>query len=129
MTRMIQIRTIKRTIQIQPHWAGKGIAIHKPIAINPENGEVSFKSIQGYWRLTHIPTGMTIGCCMGSLDRAKSFAKAWDAEFAALKSGETLAPDRLQAWVQVMEEMKTEPPRTPRASRVRRAAAIAQEVA
>lgn len=115
----------ERVIQIKPHWAGKGIAIHKPIIIDPEDGDVSFKQIQGYWRLTHIATGLSMGCCMGSLDRAKSFAKAWDDEFAALKPGETMAPDRLQAWGKVMEEMKTEPPRKPSAPRGRRGAVIA----
>ena len=70
-----------------------------------------------------------MGCCMGSLDRAKSFAKAWDAEFTALKPGETMAPDRLQAWGKVMEEMKTEPPRKPSVRRVRRGAVIAAGVA
>ena len=113
-----------RTIQVKPHWAGQGIAIHKPISVDPEDGEVRFQQIQGYWRLTHIPTGMSLGCCMGSLDRAKGFAKAWDAEFAALRPGQTMAPDRLQAWGKVMEEMKTEPPRKPSAPRVRRGAVI-----
>ena len=116
MTRTISIQMMtrahgERTIQVKPHWAGKGIAIHKPINIDPDNGEVSFRQIQGYWRLTHIPTGLSMGAYMGSLDRAKGFAKAWDAEFAALKPGEAMAPDRLEAWGKVMEEMKTEPPR------------------
>lgn len=115
----------ERVIQIKPHWAGKGIAIHKPITIDPKDGEVSFKQTQGYWRLTHIATGLSMGCCMGSLDRAKSFAKAWDDEFAALKPGETMAPDRLQAWGKVIEEMKTEPPRKPSAPRGRRGRVIA----
>lgn len=134
MSRTISIRLMtrawgERTIQIKPHWAGKGIAIHKPISIDPDDGEVSFQQIQGYWRLTHIPTGMSLGSCMGSLDRAKGFAKAWDAEFAALKAGDAMAPDRLQAWGQVVEEMKTEPPRAPRAPRVRRGAVIEAGVA
>lgn len=115
---MITIQLAHRTVRVTPHWAGKGIAIHKPIHIN-KNGQVSFQQIQGYWKLTHIPTGMSLGCCMGSLDRAKTFAKAWDAEFAALRPGEAMAPDRLQAWCKVVEEMKTEPPR------VRRGAVIA----
>ena len=119
----------ERTIQIKPHWAGEGIAIHKPIHVDPEDGEVGFQQIQGYWRLTHIPTGMSLGSCMGSLDRAKGFAKVWDAGFAALKPGETMAPDRLQAWGKVMVEMAMEPPRKPSASRVRRGAVIAAEVA
>lgn len=134
MTRTIPIRMMtrahgERTIQIKPHWAGKGIAIHKPIHIDPDDGEVSFQQIQGYWRLTHIPTGMSLGSCMGSLDRAKGFARQWDAEFAALQPGQAMAPDRLQAWGKVMEEMKTEPPRKPSAPRVRRGAVIERGVA
>ena len=134
MTRTIPIRLMtrahgERTIQIKPHWAGKGIAIHKPIRVDPEDGEIGLQQIQGYWRLTHIATGLSIGCCMGSLDRAKSFAKVWDAEFAALKPGETMALDRLQVWGKVMEEMKTVPPRKPSAPRVRPGAVIAAGVA
>lgn len=134
MTRTIPIRLMtrdhgERVIEIKPHWAGKGIAIHKPLHVDPDNGEVSFRQVQGYWRLTHIATGLSMGCCMGSLDRAKGFAKAWDAEFAALQSGEAMAPDRLEAWSQVVAEMKTEPPRAPRAPRVRRGAVIEAGVA
>lgn len=115
---MITIQLARRTVQIKPHWAGKGIAIHKSIHVD-KDGQVSFRPIQGYWLLTHIPTGMSLGCCMGSLDRAKGCAKAWDAEFAALRPGEAMAPDRLQAWGRVLAEMGTEPPR------VRRGAVIA----
>jgi len=129
MTRTIPIRMMtrdhgERVINIKPHWAGKGIAIHKPLHVDPDNGEVSFGQVQGYWRLTHIATGLSMGCCMGSLDRAVGFAKAWDAEFAGLQSGEAMAPDRLEAWSQVVAEMKTEPPRKPSVPRVRRGAVI-----
>jgi hypothetical protein len=129
MTRTISIRLMarasgERTIQIKPHWCGEGIAIHKPLHADPENGEVSFDPARGHWRLTHIPTGMLIGSCMGSLDRAKKFAKAWDAEFAALQPGQTMAPDRREAWRKVVEEMMTEPPRAPRAPRARRGWAV-----
>ena len=106
----------ERVFRIRPHWAGQGIAIHKPLRIDPDNGEVSFQRIHGYWRLTHIPTALALGSCMGNLERAKSFARAWDAEFAALLSGQAMAPDRLEAWRKVVEEMKTEPPRAARAA-------------
>jgi hypothetical protein len=102
-----------RTVQIKPHWAGQGIAIHKPVSVN-DDGEPMFRQVQGYWRLTHIATGLAMGACMGSLDRAKGFAKAWDAEFAALQPGQALAPDRLEAWKQVVTEMRMEPPRRSR---------------
>lgn len=124
MKRMIPIRLANRMVQVTPHWAGDGIAIHKPLSTVSDDGEVRFQRIQGCWRLTHIPTGLSLGCCMGSLKRAKDFAQPWDAEFAALQPGEAMAPDRLQAWGKVMEEMKTEPPRAPRAPRVRRGAVI-----
>ena len=122
MTRIILIRMAtrehgERSIQIKPHWAGQGIAVHKPLRVDPDSGEVFLTTAHGYWRLTHIPTGLSLGSCMGSLDRAKGFAKEWDAEFAALQPGQALAPDRLQAWGQVVEEMKTEPPRKPRVPR------------
>ncbi len=129
MNRMIPLTMQVRgkgvqTIHIKPHWAGKGIAIHKPLSVDPKDGELRFQQIQGYWRLTHIATGPSMGCCMGSLDRAKSFAKAWDAEFAALRPGETMAPDRLEAWGKVMAEMKIEPPRKPSTPRGRRGHSI-----
>ena len=131
MTRTIPIRMTtqhgERVIQITPHWAGQGIAIHKPLGVDSDTGEFYFTEVQGYWRLTHILTGMSIGSCMGSLDRAKTFAKAWDAEFAALQPGQAMAPDRLQAWRKVVEEMKLEPPRKPRAPVHRRGQVIEAE--
>lgn len=122
----LQKRTVRRTVRIRPNWAGEGIAIHKPIEVDPETGSVGFQQIRGLWNLTHIPTGMAMGSCMGSLDRAKGFAQEWDATFAALKPGEKMAPDRLQAWGKVIEEMKIEPPRKP--TRLRRGHIIAAEV-
>ncbi len=117
MTRTVELRFQIRDrgeqrIKITPAWAGKGIAIHKPIGF--EDGEPYFKEIQGLWNMTHINTGLAMGSCMGSLDRAKGFARAWDAEFAALQPGEAMAPERLQAWKVVADEMRTEPPRKPR---------------
>lgn len=118
MARTVSIRLTTRTrgervIQIRPHWTGQGIAIHKPLHVDPE-GKVAFDPVRGYWRLTHIPTALALGSCMGSLERAKSFARTWDAEFAALQPGQAMAPDRLDAWRKVVEEMKTEPPRAAR---------------
>lgn len=124
MARMITLRFLtrehgERAVQIQPHWAGQGIAIHKPISF--EDGEPVFTQMQGYWRLSHIPTGHGLGSCMGSLDRAKGFAKPWDEEFAAVTDGQAMAPDRIQAWGAVVEEMRTEPPRRPSRIEIARA--------
>lgn len=115
MTRTIPIRLMtrqwgERAIKIRPHWAGQGIAIHKPVALD-ENGQPIFLEAQGLWHLTHIPTGLNLGSCMGSLDRAKRFARAWDAEFAVRNPHRTMASDRQAAWMAVVEEMRTEPPR------------------
>ena len=128
MTRTISIRLMtwtfgERLVRIRPHWAGQGIAIHKPLDV-AENGEVTFDPVRGYWRLTHIPTALALGSCMGSLERVKSFVRGWDAEFAALHSGQAMAPDRFEAWCRVVEEMKAEPPRAPRAPRARRGWAV-----
>jgi hypothetical protein len=109
----------EQRVTITPAWAGKGIAIHKPIRFDSDDGQFYFKEIQGLWNFTHINTGMAMGSCMGSLDRAKAFAREWDAEFAALQDGQSMASDRLQAWAAVAQEMKTEPPRKPRAPRRR----------
>jgi len=120
MARTVSIRLTTRTfgervVQIRPHWRGEGIAIHKPLHV-AENGKVTFDPVRGCWQLTHIPTALALGSCMGSLERAKSFARAWDAEFAALQPGQAMAPDRLEAWRKVLEEMKAEPPRAARAA-------------
>jgi hypothetical protein len=120
MARTVSIRLMtrdfgERVVRIRPHWAGQGIAIHKPLHV-AENGEATFDPVRGYWRLTHIPTALALGSCMGSLERAKGFARAWDAEFAALQPGQTMAPDRREAWRKVVEEMKAEPPRAARAA-------------
>jgi hypothetical protein len=119
MTRTVELRFQVRDrgeqrIKITPAWAGKGIAIHKPISFDSEDGQPYFQQVQGLWRLSHINTGLSLGSCMGSLDRAKGFAREWDAEFAALQAGEAMAPERLEAWKAVVEEMRTEPPRKPR---------------
>lgn len=129
MTRTVELRFQvrdhgERRITITPAWAGKGIAIHKPIGFD-EDGQAYFKEIQGLWNLTHINTGLLLGSCHGSLDRAKSFARAWDAEFAALQSGELMPQERLKAWAAVVEEMRTEPPRKPRQPAIRRGREVA----
>lgn len=106
--------TGERRVEIKPHWAGQGIAVHKPVQFNLQTGEPMFRDVRGYWRLTHIPTGMSLGCCMGSLDRAISAAREWDAEFAALQPGAVMPPDRIAAWARVVEDLRIEPPRAPR---------------
>lgn len=130
MTRTVELRFQnqdrgEKRISITPAWAGNGIAIHKPISFDPGDGLPYFQEAHGLWRLTHINTGLSMGSCFGSLDRAKSFARQWDAEFAALQPGQAMAPDRLQAWAAVMEEMKTEPPRKPCQPVIRRGRGVA----
>jgi hypothetical protein len=115
----------ERRIKITPAWAGKGIAIHKPIGLDPETREVYFREVQGLWNLTHINTGLAIGSCHGNLDRAKGFARQWDADFAALQPGQAMAPDRLQAWAAVVQEMKTEKTKPPRKRASRRGRKVA----
>ena len=90
-----------RTIRITPHWAGKGLAIHKPVIMAPEAGESVldhvhvFDHIQGLWVITHIHSGMAAGRFMGSLDRAKAFARRWDEAWAAVTSKDQV-PAKLQ---------------------------------
>ena len=126
-----QTRRGEKRVTITPAWAGKGIAIHKPILFD-EDGEPQFDDAIGLWRLSHIGTGMAIGSCMGSLDRAKGFAREWDAEFAALQPGDatapllsTMAPDRVEALKAALDEMKAEPPRKPRQPAIRRGREVA----
>jgi hypothetical protein len=130
MTRFIELRFQVRDhgekrIKITPAWAGKGIAIHKPIAFDPDTREPYFQEVQGLWRLSHINSGLALGACMGSLDRAKSFAREWDLEFAVPDPKAVMAPSRLKEWAAVMEEMKTEPPRKPRQPAIRRGREVA----
>ena len=129
MTRTVELRFQRRygeqRITITPAWAGKGIAIHKPISFDPDTNEPYFQEVQGLWRLTHINNGLSLGSCHGNLDRAKSFARAWDAEFAELKAGELMPQERLKAWAAVAEEMRTEPPRKPRQPAIRRGREVA----
>ena len=101
----------ERTIQIKAHWAGQGIAIHKPVEIDIRTGEPKFRQIHAYWRLTHIPTGLSLGSAMGSLDRVRRVVCEWDAEFAALQPGRSMASDRIAAWGRVVEDLRSEPPR------------------
>jgi hypothetical protein len=120
-----QVRQGEKRIKITPAWVGKGIAIHKPIGFNEETGEPYFCEVQGLWKLSHINSGMSLGICYGNLDRAKSFARQWDAEFAAVQPDGVMAPDRVEAWRAVAEEMKTEPPRKPRQPAIRRGREVA----
>ena len=101
------------TIEITPAWAGKGIAIHKPVGFDVDDDQPYFRQVQGLWNLTHINSGLAMGSCHGNLERAKAYAKQWDAEFAALQAGQPMAPDRIAAWKAVVEEMRIEPPRKP----------------
>jgi hypothetical protein len=109
----------EKRIKITPAWAGKGIAIHKPIASDPDTREPYFQEIQGLWRLSHINSGLALGACMGSLDRAKSFARAWDQTFADLQEGQRLPADVMADWAECLKEMDTEPPRKPRKPAIR----------
>ena len=117
MTRTVNLRYHfrkegQRIITITPAWAGKGIAIHKPIWWD-EHGHPQFDDAVGLWRLTHINSGLSMGSCRGSLDRVKRFAKEWDAEFAALKDGQAMAPKRIRAWRAAMREMEKSASRKP----------------
>ena len=103
----------EQTIEITPAWAGKGIAIHKPVGFDVDDDQPYFRQVQGLWNLTHINSGLAMGSCHGNLERAKAYAKQWDAEFAALQAGQPMTPDRIAAWKAVIEEMRIEPPRKP----------------
>ena len=82
----------ERTIRITPNWAGKGLAVHKPVSIAPETGEPVFYHSQGLWVVTHVHTGLSLGRFVGNLDRAKAFARQWDEAWAAVTSkGKVLA--------------------------------------
>ena len=90
MSRTIPIHVMtrahgERVIQIKPHWAGKGLAIHKPLFIDGD-GEPGFREERGVWYFTHIHTGLLSGMFTGSLDRAKAFARQWDEAWAAVTS-------------------------------------------
>ena len=115
----------EKRITITPAWAGRGIAIHKPIGFDPDTLVPYFREVQGLWNLTHIHTGLALGSCHGNLDRAKGFARQWDAEFAALQPGEVMPQERQQAWAAVVQEMRTEPPRKPRQPAIRRGREVA----
>ena len=117
MPRTVQLRFQvrdrgERTVKITPAWVGEGIAIHKPISF--DDGEPYFEEIVGVWCLSHIPTGLALSRCMGSLDRAKSYARAWDETFAGLAQGQKLSDDLMADWCKCRKEMLTEPPRKPR---------------
>jgi hypothetical protein len=103
----------ERMIQITPAWAGKGIAIHKPVSLDKETGEMSFCNNKGVWVLTHINTGLYIGVCFGSLDRAKSYARQWDMVFAAIKTKKDITNKLQRQWQKVNLEMMTIPCRKP----------------
>ena len=120
MSKFIPVALASRTIQIQPRWAGQGIAIHKPLTLDPITREPYLQSATGVWCLTHINTGLSLGRCYGSFDRALAFARPWDAEFAALQRGQAMAPDRLRAWAEVVKAMRTAPPIRPRQPAIRR---------
>lgn len=89
MTRMIPIKLAvrghgQRIVLIKPHWAGKGIAIHKPVIIDG-NDQPGFQcNCPGIWTLTHIHTGMGAGTFHGTLRNAIAFARQWDEAFAAV---------------------------------------------
>ena len=90
MSRIIPVRICvrdkgERTFQITPNWAGKGLAIHKPLFIDGD-GEPGFSEERGVWYITHIHTGLRSGMFTGSLDRAKAFARQWDEAWAAVTS-------------------------------------------
>lgn len=82
MSRMIPITLQvrgkgKRIVQITPNWAGKNLAIHKPVFIDGDD-QPGFEETRSLWCITHVYSGMSAGRFEGSLDRAKAFARQWD---------------------------------------------------
>lgn len=94
MTRPITIALRARDVQIIPEWAGKSLAVHKPVAIDVAGGHPVFREVPGRWCITHIHTGLSAGVFTGSLDHAKAFASQWDGAFAAVTTSEL--PARLR---------------------------------
>lgn len=94
MTRLITIAFRVRGVEITPEWAGKGLAVHKPVAIDGAGGHPVFREERGRWCITHIHTGLSAGVFKGSLDHAKAFARKWDEAFAAVTTSKL--PARLR---------------------------------
>lgn len=91
MSRMIPIKLAvrgrsQRIVQIKPHWAGKNLAIHKPVFINGDDLP-DFNLVEPGWCITHIHTGMAAGRFEGSLKRAKAFARQWDEAWSVVTGG------------------------------------------
>jgi hypothetical protein len=74
----------RREVQITPRWAGKGLAVHKPVIIDDNDQPVFRDWSINTWTLTHIHTGLSAGIFYGNLKRATAFARQWDEAFSAV---------------------------------------------
>ena len=85
ITVAMQVRGKRRPdVQITPRWAGKGLAIHKPVIIDGNDQPVFEDNCPSIWTLTHVHTGMRAGIFHGTLQKAIAFARQWDEAFAAV---------------------------------------------
>ena len=117
-----------KDVKIKPNWAGKGLAVHKPVVFNEDTHEAEFSKERGIWILSHVGSGLRAGISFGNLERAKKYAKEWDQEFAKLNP-EKISAKFKKEWKLVADEMKQEPPRKPIGSRRLRALSCASTAA
>ena len=83
-------------ITITPKWAGKSLALHKPLQrVGQTIKEASFSHHSQIWIVTHINTGCKLSGFCGSFERAKAFALEWDEVFAKV-TGEKDVPAQLR---------------------------------
>jgi len=94
----IYVATLNNTskITITPKWAGKSLALHKPLQrVGQTIKEASFSHHSQIWIVTHINTGCKLSGFCGSFERAKAFALEWDEVFAKV-TGEKDVPAQLR---------------------------------
>lgn len=83
-------------ITITPKWAGKSLALHKPLRrIETAPKEAVFLHHRGIWIVTHINTGCKLSTFYGSFGNARAFALEWDEVFAKV-TGEQDIPAQLR---------------------------------
>lgn len=79
----ITARTNERSAEVPTKWAGKALAVHRPII----GFGTQLSTRKCSWTITHIESGFSAGRFEGPLHDAIKLAKAWDSVFLEELSG------------------------------------------
>lgn len=74
----IPVATSRGSVDVELHWQGAALAVHKPVLKD------GIKPKRGHWSITHIASGHSVGTFEGPARSAVKLASLWDHAFSEL---------------------------------------------